>query len=671
MNDSVTFLVWLAATVAGAYACWRCTLCWPLSFLERLASTHVLWLWWMSTLMLGLGLTGNLTLRLVALACMGLAAASRLISDKRSTVNAPPIDLARHFPLRHSWGLFLALGFWMLNLLHAAAAPPRAWDALTYHLPRAVFWIQQSSFAPQQFPGAWKYYEYFAPVGDLLWAWTMLAGQGDGLLFLGLAFCASLLTLALLTFARGLGMGPERSLLGVAVVLLLPAAARFSGVTYVDNLSAGLLLFALMAAGKAWQQRHVQSCWPVLAAMSGALAAANKFSGVPPLMSLGVYLLVVLITGRSGYKVWIVSILSLAPWVLWMLHTYAATGSVTYPFELLGGRYPLLAGNHEMTLLHSGTGMILPNAGTFAVLSYGISMPLNFSLSLVLLVPAVLGGLRLWRRNRHWTWLVLATAFAAWPVVGLMAPENLAMRTLWLGIAGRHLLVPVALLVLAAAHAPWRFTPFLLGCIVAFLLVTNLLNLNLDWKPLDYLYTFRVCLPLLLALLTSVLIYWRCRRLPYLLAAMAIPIVAATWFIQPLRADVRGDFFRIAREQGSNDLHSIRFGEQDLVWRWLDQQRGLTVAFATGDEFFGQRWFLYPYFGSRLQNHLRYVAPPQDAIHSIDKAAREYRADLVAARCDFIAMAAPLPTELALVQSLGLPVAYATPLGKAMVFKVE
>ena len=676
MSDFFNFGLWVAGTSASAWACWRLTGWFQWSFLERLAGAHVLWLWWITTLTISLGLLSLLTLPLTAGLSMGVAAAV-FVARPQKAVGVPSIDWQNLLRQGQSWALLMALGFWTLSLLHAAAAPPRAWDTLTYHLPRAAFWVQQMSFAPQNFEGAWKYYEYFGPVGDLLWAWTFLAGQGDGLLFLGLGYCASLLTLSIFVFADVIGAAPSQKLLGAAVALLIPAAARYAPTAYVDNLQAGLLLLALSAAKKSWHKDE-SGIWTALAATAAALAASNKFSGLPLLLLVGFYLALNLTLKKKSIYSWALVLLALTPWTEWSLHTYLKTGSLTYPFELLDGRYHLFAGNTELKELMAGARFKLSSTITFTQIYDIIASPLNFSMSMLILLPACITGVMAWKRDRPLAWFALVAAFVFLPLVAILLPANLALRTVWFFVAGRHLLVPAILYVLAASSLPSRLTKFSLWGVFTFLLITNVLNINIGWKPLDYIYTLQVCAPLLLAGFTIILGYVLGWLNQFSAPCLAMLTVAALWSMQPLRLSVRNDFYKIAREQGSYDLHPVFFGEQDLLWKKLDQSRPLTIALATGNAYQGHNWFIYPYLGSRLQNRVRYVVPPrsieaQSLIFPAGTApgiSNNYLSNLTSAGCNFVAIIAPYPTELKLIQHLSFPLVYLSPNETAALFSL-
>lgn len=67
-----------------------------------------------------------------------------------------------------------ALGWWRvaavlvslptaLRIVRALVTPPLAWDALTYHLPRAVEWVQRGTIVPLPGPDAGTYYTHFPP----------------------------------------------------------------------------------------------------------------------------------------------------------------------------------------------------------------------------------------------------------------------------------------------------------------------------------------------------------------------------------------------------------------------------------------------------------------------------------------------------------------------------
>ena len=178
----------------------------------------------------------------LALAASGAAAAIHWLRADPSRADGLRADVrvraallasARSAPLLLSLAACLVLA----RLIRGLAAPPLAWDMLTYHLVKVARWIRTGGFAPELAPDRWDGYEYLPYGGDALWAWAMLPFHSDA----PLAVASVLVWLAALVsafaLARELGATVRSASLGALALLLNPASASFLASAYVENTS--------------------------------------------------------------------------------------------------------------------------------------------------------------------------------------------------------------------------------------------------------------------------------------------------------------------------------------------------------------------------------------------------------------------------------------------------
>jgi Dolichyl-phosphate-mannose-protein mannosyltransferase len=152
----------------------------------------------------------------------------------------------------------------------AIAVAPNEYDSLSYHLPRAAYWLQSHS-ALQYLPGATDDPAQVAPPNaELLIAWTMALARSDS--FAQLVQWLMMLGLIATIFAatRRLGLGRAPAVFTACLFALMPepllqsataqndlavtfllAAALLFGATGIFDDSRGRLAIAAMAAGLA------------------------------------------------------------------------------------------------------------------------------------------------------------------------------------------------------------------------------------------------------------------------------------------------------------------------------------------------------------------------------------------------------------------------------------
>jgi hypothetical protein len=165
------------------------------------------------------------------------------------------------------------------------ATPPNDWDAMSYHLARAVLWIQEgavgyvdgSPYAPI------NAYPPNAEIGTLS---TLLVSDGDR--FVGVVQYTALLAMATGTFglARRIGLDVRGSLFGALALLTLPLVLLQSWTALNDLVVASFLItgtYFLLGTTRVEL---------VLGAAAVALALGTKFTAIVALPLLAVVVLV-------------------------------------------------------------------------------------------------------------------------------------------------------------------------------------------------------------------------------------------------------------------------------------------------------------------------------------------------------------------------------------------
>jgi hypothetical protein len=303
--------------------------------------------------------------------------------------------------------------------------------------------------------------------------------------------------------------------------------------------------------------------------------------------------------------------------------TWIAKGSPTWPITLAVGPYTIFEGDPIVADIQSGKPMgLLPPPlshlfGALFVPDSGVyfrsGLYLNFSVGTPLLFPFALWGvvrLAFARRDRLAVLYVLAVVGLI--LLGVMSPGAIALRAIWAGVLGRHLLVPVGA---AAVLAVVPGVP--LGRWAAFLAAATALPLlaPMGWGDRDY----NLVTLLLAGLLAATVVAVAARFVPGLAkvrpaAALALICILAYPAVLELRARNRDGYYEDVALRRIFDLHPLGYTDEatSAAWKYLDQDRPLTIAFTGGVTGHGDNWLRYPLLGERLQNRVIYVPVTPD-----------------------------------------------------------
>jgi hypothetical protein len=162
------------------------------------------------------------------------------------------------------WVYVLALGFF---------TPPLEWDVLTYHLPRASFWLQDEAV---------RYIDHAndarlngnPPGGEIGLLWTMALSGSDRLVALPQLAAAYALVVGVVGIAGRIGLSARSTLVGGLLFASLPLVAVQAPTAYNDLVVASFLVIAAYASIGRGQSDLV------LLALAIALALSTKFTGI-------------------------------------------------------------------------------------------------------------------------------------------------------------------------------------------------------------------------------------------------------------------------------------------------------------------------------------------------------------------------------------------------------
>ena len=509
------------------------------------------------------------------------------------------------------------------RIVRGLAAPPLGWDALTYHLVKAARWVQSGSLAPQPAPDAWSYYEYFPPVGDLYWAWTLLPLNEDTLLVLMGAWMWLGAILGIHAAARELDARRSDALGAALAVAALPASLCYLSSGYVDNLV--LALFSLGCALLIHAYRQPQPCSLVLAMASFGLAVGVKPTAAPMFVMAAVVsgFLLLRNSARTRADVWIALGCVVAPLVAspGYLRAWIERGSPLYPLGVTVFGHQVAAGNESLASLAAARGPMAERLALDAqsFWAYVLIRPAPWDGSFVnpgpflpiLALVGLAGLVRLWVRPGRRLVAVLLS-FTVVTMVWALSSENMALfrTTLKVTTAGRYFLLAFAALAIAGATVPWKGLRWLwlIGVVMG-----TALAVPRAWSDAEVAGAWAIAaLTVAMGALVATVGWRRAQALPLVTALLATTwIVGVTLVRRPLRHAV---YRATVEERPLFHMHSLdtKAAAAHVLWRSLDRAEPLRLAVAAGWDGLGHNWYRYPLFGTQLQNVVEYIPVSTD-----------------------------------------------------------
>jgi hypothetical protein len=228
----------------------------------------------------------------------------------------------------------VAAGYLLFGL-EGATGHPKSWDGVAYHLPLAVKWLQEGSFAIE----AGIHWRESLPANAEIVAMMAIGTGWHGLGELwNLASTVGLAAGSYLV-ARGLGVAKSAAEAGVLLVVGLPVVLYQTYAAYVDLFGAaalvaavGLLVTAMTSAGSVPRATTL-----VVVGLGCGLAIGTK-----PTLWVPAALVVIAGLGwwlraralRSAAAIAILLAAVAAPCLFWFARAFAATGNPLYPLAL-------------------------------------------------------------------------------------------------------------------------------------------------------------------------------------------------------------------------------------------------------------------------------------------------------------------------------------------------
>jgi hypothetical protein len=180
----------------------------------------------------------------------------------------------------------LGLASLALGVVLGTSGPPRGWDVLTYHLPRAVAWLQHGNlghygFSPAFYPGN----------GEIAMLVTLFSGSDRLTPLVQLPF-ALLGAVALYGLARELGARARWAALAPLAFLLAPIVVFQAGIAKNDLIVAGVVIAGAYLLTRALGPRPPSERKPLLVTggLALGLAAGTKYTVFPFVAATVVFL---------------------------------------------------------------------------------------------------------------------------------------------------------------------------------------------------------------------------------------------------------------------------------------------------------------------------------------------------------------------------------------------
>jgi hypothetical protein len=253
-------------------------------------------------------------------------------------------------------GIFIGLVFFGLVQVFWARwlTPPDTTDALCYHLPFVVSWLQNGNLTMPIMPAGDPSTPFFSLNASLWMTWLMLPFSSDILAHAAQLPFVILLMLACIRLVRQLRM-PIMAALGIGITLgLLPDIVRGAFVAESDVMLTALLLAASTYVAETWLRPSSRS--RVLAATALGLALGTKTLALPYVAFLSFAQLAAILRNRNQQGLRrIVTRILICALIMTLLggYTYARNtivmGNPIYPAELLVGNHTLLPGLYAIT----------------------------------------------------------------------------------------------------------------------------------------------------------------------------------------------------------------------------------------------------------------------------------------------------------------------------------
>lgn len=526
-----------------------------------------------------------------------------------------------------------ALGWWrvaavlvslptVLRIVRALVAPPLAWDALTYHLPRAVEWVQRGTIVPLPGPDAATYYTHFPPYGEIYLAWALAATHSDAWLFAVAAWTCAGVLLGAYALARTCGATSPAAAAGAAASAAIPAVASLVSASYVDNVALATLLVSMTFVLRALASWRTSDA--VAAGVTLGLLLCTKSSAFPLAAVIGAWAaLAALVTReRNVARTRALALAVVAAGVVAsppLIRALLDTGNPLYPLEVSVGPLLHLPGNALLReTMAAGTvdaREVLQALFGWATWSRDYDHLGLGPAALGLIALAVVGAIRAGRAALATSTLLAVVGVAI--VAPAFSPSVRSLWVFWAPASPRLVAGAVCLAAALATRSGATWMLWALAVVSAAASVPRGIGVA-EWRGLAAIW------PVVAVVASGALIAWRgarrqqWRRVIAACGALAVFVPAA---VAPVRQRIRMAVYEEAARGEAFDLHRLALTEASAwpLWRELDQRPALRLAIAAGFTGPGHNWYRYPLYGAHYQHAVRYVPVTADG------ALRSYR----------------------------------------------
>lgn len=467
LSDELRLLIFVAVQSFVLFAAWRASRRWTTAGrLQRLMDT-LLVTYVIQYLAVGLpGMAGLLSPISMLLTATLLAGGVWWLggANDRSTTStvSPPASFFRHPSTLPLIGFFFVTGYAMAYAWTQRVLPPMGTDALTYHFPAAVQWLQHGRVDLYQ---TWFFNPantYSPLAGSMFYAWLLGPIGNDTLAVWAPAPMIPLLFLAVVAIARSMNASNL-----VAVLVAAGFCLSRPIVNQIDKGKDDLFLaafFAITIAAMS-RQRLRDPIGPWRLGMSLGLFLATKYTA---LLALPMLLLWIDTPFRAGWKPrqWLSMVgCTVAIALPWYLRNYLVTGNPLFPTDFLffDGLFST-ARSEELRSFRRLLGVLV--SGNFGIPE---------ALGIVILAGWLIALLPLPRGTKRNARLVFA------PLVGV------AVFVVVSPYPEVRFLVPALMLACLAVTQTPRW-----GWVLAVLLAISAIATGINWNLVDLLITFLV-----------------------------------------------------------------------------------------------------------------------------------------------------------------------------------
>lgn len=521
----------------------------------------------------------------------------------------------------------------LLRLARGLIAPPLAWDALTYHLLKAARWVQNGAWVWDDAPFAWRYYEYFPPLGDVYWAWAMLGSSTDAWLASAgaIIWCASGYTVYYL--ARVLGVQKDHAFLATLAALSAPANLALLTSAYVDTTAAMLVTAGSALAIVGVRRRAMKEI--ALATVAMALATGTKITFFPYLLVTMIFLGAQAARAKQvPVRVIALSSGAVAVALFWQIYLLWNGKSPFYPVPFSVAGIVIETGNPEfvaaMTSKHQMPYWWEMPRSFFKFLFQPDEITGNHYNYTWTFLPVLISGLcslagKIKGKYSASAWTLLAFFVCGFIIfLNFWGPATSAYRNLWLGNMGRFFLPFYFLLLVLVAATPHRTFRMLLALVVA---VNVIAVFPKHFTPLDYAAVASGTGVLLLCFFSLITL----KRLPVIAGVFLITAISLLSFS---RSTFRHKYY--GNTATVFDVQRLTYHFPGEALPYLDSPEGTNVAYSADYGGSVYTWFRYPLMGSHLQNRVHYL-PATNYF--------QWQAELKQRRIKYYVVTKPLPIE--------------------------